>query len=204
MAEEAAEEGGGGGESSVIKKWGPLVAIILMAQVVSVIVLYQVLFKDSMPQQHPEDELLQSSAPVQQQDMDDDKEGLPYYLPIDGKITANPAGTNSERFVVLSIELGLVGTDEDGEKVPPAEFEATFVGSMAKVNQYMGRVKAIILEIVRAKTTKELESDSIPEVQKEIKRALNRQVFKHLFDPEEDKKKSVSVKEVIFTEIIIQ
>ncbi len=49
MAEEAAEEAGGGG--SVIKKWGPLVAIILMAQIVSVIVLYQVLFKDSMPQQ---------------------------------------------------------------------------------------------------------------------------------------------------------
>ena len=208
MAEEAVEEsagdGGGASGGGVLKKWGPLAAIILLAQVVITWVLVQVLFKDNMPERPPEEALLEANVSAPQRGPAEEPEGLPFYLPEELKVTANPAGTNSDRFVVISVELGLVGKNEDGEDVKPADFPATFAAQVGTIAQYIGRVKAIILEIVRSKTMDQLESDNIAEVQKEIKRRLNKEVFQYLFDPEEDGKKDIRVSEVIFPEIIIQ
>lgn len=207
MAEEAVEESagdGGGSNGGVLKKWGPLAAIILLAQVVITWVLVQVLFKDNLPERPPEEALLEANVSAPQRGPAEEPVGLPFYLPETLKVTANPAGTNSDRFVVISIELGLVGKNEDGEDVKPADFPATFASEVGKITQYIGRVKAIILEIVRSKTMDQLESENISEVQKEIKRRLNKEVFQYLFDPEEDGKKDISVSEVIFPEIIIQ
>jgi flagellar basal body-associated protein FliL len=205
MADEAAEEApapkAGG---SVLKKWGPMVAIILLAQVVITWVLAQMFFKDNIPDRPPEEPLLEASVAAPQRGPEAEAKGLPFYLPEKLKVTANPAGTNSDRFVVISVELGLVGLDEDGEEVKPADFPATFISEVGKINQYIGRVKAIILEIVRSKTMDQLESNNISEVQKEIKRRLNKEVFEYLFDAAEDGKKEIRISEVIFPEIIIQ
>lgn len=209
MAEEAVEEsagnGGGGSGGGVLKKWGPLVVIILLAQAVITWVLVTVLFKDNMSERPREESLLEANVAASQPGPQEEAEGLPFYLPEELKITANPAGTNSDRFVVISVELGLVGKNEDGEDVKPADFADTFADQFGAISQYIGRVKAIILEIVRSKTMDQLESDNIAEVQKEIKRRLNKEVFDHLFvDKEEHGEKKISVSEVIFPEIIIQ
>ena len=206
MAEEE-EEGGGGGAApaggSVLKKYGPLAAIVLLAQVVLAWVVIQFTMKD-VQQGGDEGEQLLSETVTEGLVEEDVTKDLPYYFP-DGemlsKITFNPAGTNAERFSVISITLGLSGTTEEGG-MKPEEIGADPVVT-AKVTEHINLIKAKALKLLRSKTIDQLNSENMPDVGKELRDVLNSEVFDKIKWDEDDKKK-IKVQEILFQGIIVQ
>ena len=207
MAEEAAEEeggGGGGGGGSALKKYGPLAAIVLLAQVVLAWVVIQVTLKDNAPEDEQQELFPQEQAAAGQLDESVDN-ALPYYFqsPDLMDIPANPAGTNAERFVVLSVILGLRATDtESGDDITGGLAENEPVNT--KLAQYTQRIRAISISIVRSKTIDQLESGFVDEVKDEIKKKLNTDLFSKLFKIDDTNKVQVVVDQVEFSSIIIQ
>lgn len=203
MADEA-EEGGGGGEAggSVLKKYGPLAAIVLLVQVVLAWVVIQVAFKGSMPAKEPEEELVTEMPHSLTAEAEENI--LPYYYQSDKlqSIAANPAGTNAERFVVISVELGLVGRDEDGERLEDKAFEDAAI--MGKIDGYMPRIRSVLIQVIRSKTIDQLsEGEDFEEVKDEIRKRLNQEVFDRLFSLGEDKR-TIKVTEVNVSSLVIQ
>ena len=129
MADES-EGGGGGGDGgdggSVLKKYGPLAAIVLLAQVVLAWGIISFVFKDNVPEEEREDLIPEQSVELRSGQVEE-KSRLPYYYSSEalGTITANPAGTNSERFVVLTVQLGLEIYDRD-ESPPDDDITNSF------------------------------------------------------------------------------
>jgi len=214
MAEETEEGGGGdggdGGDGgSVLKKYGPLAAIVLLAQVVLAWVVISFLFKDNVPEEEQEDlipdqsvELLSSSGE------ETTKTRLPYYYHSEemGSITANPAGTNSERFVVVSVQLGLEAYNRDDD--PPDD---DITGDLAentdlldKIKLYDQRIISVISKTMRLKTIDELDGELIEETEDEIRKRLNDEIFARLFAVTEEQKIEVIVSEVDIANIIVQ
>lgn len=200
--EEAAEEGGGGG-GSVLKKYGPLAAIVLLAQVVLAWVVIQVTIKDNPATEAPTSELLpqeQQQAPTEE---GQDSEELPFYYKNEvlDKITANPAGTNAQRFVVVGVELGLIGNNGDGEIMTTEEVMGD--AELPKVDANLGLIKSIILDALSSKYIDQIEAER-PEIMADLKEELNRRVFNRIAWGDEDDQKSIRISEVIFTTLIIQ
>ncbi len=200
--EEAAEEGGGGG-GSVLKKYGPLAAIVLLAQVVLAWVVIQVAIKDNPATEAPTSELLpqeQQQAPTEE---GQDSEELPFYYKNEvlDKITANPAGTNAQRFVVVGVELGLIGNNGDGEIMTTEEVMGD--AELPKVDANLGLIKSIILDALSSKYIDQIEAER-PEIMADLKEELNRRVFNRIAWGDEDDQKSIRISEVIFTTLIIQ
>ena len=75
---------------------------------------------------------------------------------------------------------------------------------LSRIGQYDSLIKSTILRIVRLKTVEELDGERINEVEEEIRRQLNRDIFQKLFPLDEKNRKEVQVQEVIFSDIIIQ
>lgn len=205
MADEEQEDiGGGAAGGSVLKKYGPLAAIVLLAQVVLAWVVIQMTLKDKVGPDDSEDPLLPE---IEQQMQADDGSGsteLPYYLKrpeVLDRITANPAGTNASRFVVIGVELGLVGQNADGDNLKPAEIEGDD-DAMLLIDSNLGKIKSIILSVLGKTYIDQFESE-MTEVGDEILRELNRQVFDKI-SWDDDRKKHIKVSEVVFTSKIIQ
>lgn len=206
MADEEQEEGGGGGAAggSVLKKYGPLAAIVLLAQVVLAWVVIQVTIKDNVGPGESEEALLPEIEQQMQSEDTGESTSLPYYLDrpeILGKITANPAGTNASRFVVIGVQLGLVGKDGDGEDMKPSDIEAD-AEAILKIDSNIGKIKSIILAILSRKYIDQYESE-MEEIGEEIARELNRRVFEKI-EWDDDGKKYIEISEVVFTSKIIQ
>lgn len=207
MAEEE-EEGGGGpapAGGSVLKKYGPLAAIVLLVQVVVAwVVITTVMDSTPADDRDPGDPLIPQQQ-EQQVTSEEEGTGLPYQHPAEAiKITFNPAETNSERFAVLGIVLGLMATNDDGEQMKPSEIAAD--PSLALVDGNMLLIKRTILRVLREKTIDDLEATNVEEVWKDVKTALNEEVFSKIAWVEDDSESSkmVSVQEIIATEIIIR
>mgnify|MGYP001347944805 CR=1 FL=1 len=206
MADEEQEEGGGGAAGgSVLKKYGPLAAIVLLAQVVLAWVVIQVTLKDKVGLDDTEDPLI----PEIEQQMVESADGsasteLPYYLKrpeVLERITANPAGTNASRFVVIGVELGLIGKNADGENLKPAEIEGD-APALLLIDSNLGKMKSIILSVLGKTYIDQFESE-MDLIGDEILGELNRQVFDKI-SWDEDGKKFIKVSEVVFTSKIIQ
>lgn len=206
MADEEQEEGGGGAAGgSVLKKYGPLAVIVLLAQVVLAWVVIQVTLKDKVGLDDTEDPLI----PEIEQQMVESDDGsasteLPYYLKrpeVLDRITANPAGTNASRFVVIGVELGLIGKNADGENLKPAEIEGD-APALLLIDSNLGKMKSIILTVLGKNTIDQFESE-MDLIGDEILGELNRQVFDKI-SWDEDGKKFIKVSEVVFTSKIIQ
>lgn len=205
--EEQEEDGGGAAGGSVLKKYGPLAAIVLLAQVVLAWVVIQVTLKDKVGPDDTEDPLLPE---IEQQMVESDDDGsssasteLPYYLKrpeVLERITANPAGTNASRFVVIGVELGLIGKNADGE-LKPAEIEAD-APALLLIDSNLGKMKSIILSVLGKTYIDQFESE-MDLIGDEILGELNRQVFDKI-SWDEDGKKFIKVSEVVFTSKIIQ
>ncbi|MBT3342336.1 MAG: flagellar basal body-associated FliL family protein [Gemmatimonadetes bacterium] len=203
--EEVAEEGGGGGGSggSVLKKYGPLAAIVLLAQVVLAWVVIQVTIKDKIETETPTGELLpqeQQQAPTEE---GEDSDELPFYYKneILDKITANPAGTNAQRFVVVGVELGLIGNNGDGDVMTADEVMAD--PELPKVDANLGLIKSIILDALSSKYIDQIEAER-PDIVADLKEELNRRVFNRIPWGDDDDQKSIRISDVIFTTLIIQ
>ena len=203
--EEQEEDGGGAAGGSVLKKYGPLAVIVLLAQVVLAWVVIQVTLKDKVGLDDTEDPLI----PEIEQQMVESADGsasteLPYYLKrpeVLDRITANPAGTNASRFVVIGVELGLIGKNADGEQLKPAEIEAD-APALLLIDSNLGKMKSIILSVLGKTYIDQFESE-MGLIGDEILGELNRQVFDKI-SWDEDGKKFIKVSEVVFTSKIIQ
>jgi len=207
MADESEGGGGGGDGGSVLKKYGPLAAIVLLAQVVLAWVVISFVFKDNVPEEEQEDLIPEQSVELLSGQVEE-KSRLPFYYSSEamGTITANPAGTNSERFVVLTVQLGLEVYDR-GESPPDDDI----TGKMAdraditdKIDLYGQRIVSVISKTVRIKTIDELDGEFIHEIEDEVRKRLNKEIFERLFTVTEDQTIEVIVSEVDISNIIIQ
>ena len=200
MADEAPEEIGGGG-GSALKKYGPLALIVLVAQVVLAWVVLTVAVGDRLGGGEtdeplmPEDEITTDAGEVESDE-------LPFLFisPELEKITANPAGTNAQRYAVVSVQLGLAG-DKKGEAFTPEELLAN-TGSQELIVKNIGLVKNILLNKLRASYIDELESD-LTGIMEEVKDQINQEVFSRI-KWDKDGEVSIRVKVVVATELIIQ
>ena len=215
MAEEAEEDAGGGSGGgdggSLLKKYGPLAAIVLLAQVVLAWVLVE--FGLSSNVKEEDTQLLVPDTPTVEVYSGGDKgemTQLPFYYSKEEfkTITANPAGTNSERFVVVSVQLGLLIYDADGEDVTEVfNKEETEVLSKAPLKQllkYDNRIISVVNKTLRLKTVDQLQGEFIQDTEDEIRDKLNNEIFYRLFPADDDDKTKVEVSEVDFLNIIIQ
>ncbi len=213
MADEGEEGGGGGGGGgggdggSALKKYGPLAAIVLLAQVVLAWGIISFVFKDNVPEEEQADLIPEQSVELRSGQVEE-KSRLPFYYSSEamGTITANPAGTNSERFVVLTVQLGLEAYDR-GEGPPDDDI----TGKMAdraditdKIGLYDQRIVSVISKTVRIKTIDELDGEFIHEIEAQIRKQLNKEIFERLFTVTEDETIEVIVSEVDISNIIIQ
>lgn len=182
----AEEEEGGDGEAggSVLKKWGPLAAIVLAVQVVftwALVSFVPDLFNNDKEKEQEDEPLVTDRAEVVSNQGESD-EGLPFYYPGSflTNITANPAGTNGERFLVFDLELGLKGADGEEEhpgvddKWDDENFTKTF-------DKFMPRIKSIVTEIMRSKTVNQLEGEFLKDAKQEMKTRLNQEIFVKIF-----------------------
>ena len=213
MAEEAAEEsegegGGGSGDGgSVLKKYGPLAAIVMLAQAVIAFLIIEFVLKENMPEE-PEVPLIpqMTSETIRQSGGATPLDRLPFLYASDElkTITANPAGTNSERFVVLSVQWGLEAFNEDGEDIT-GELD-TNAAVTDKIGLYDLKIKSLIMRIIRGKTVDELDARFQDELEDEIRKVVNTQIFDRLFKTgdEEENTTTVNVVEVNISDIIIQ
>ncbi len=217
MSEEEAEKpsGGAGDGGSVLKKWGPLAAIVLVAQGIVAWVVITTVFKDKVGGEEHAAEPILHETQVQEGGTKTEHAGpLPeYYSPAPlKKIMANPAGTDASRVVMLSVELGLINTtgshgeEEEkgggghggGDKENP---------DFAPMTPYAGKMKSIIIELVSSRGVDELlDPDLRTELKDEIKKKLNSQILTKVFvpDPEKEEQKIFEISEVIFSEFVIQ
>jgi flagellar basal body-associated protein FliL len=217
MSEEEAErpsggEAGDGG--SVLKKWGPLAAIVLVAQGIVAWVVITTVFKDKVGGQEHAGEPLLTETQVQEGGNKAEHAGpLPkYYSPAPlKKIMANPAGTDASRVVMVAVELGMVdinakhgeeeesgGGEGEGEKEDPA---------FAPLGPYAGKMKSIIIELVSSRGVDELlDPEARKELTEEIRKKLNTQIMAKVFvpDPEKEDQKIFEISEVIFSDFVIQ
>ena len=209
MADESEGGGGGGDGGSVLKKYGPLAAIVLLAQVVLAWGIISFVFKDNVPEEEREDLIPEQSVELRSGQVEE-KSRLPYYYSSEalGTITANPAGTNSERFVVLTVQLGLEIYDRD-ESPPDDDITNSFnkdnnPEELEKIAAYDQKIVSVIAKTVRRKTIDELDGEFIHEIEDEIRKRLNKEIFERLFVVTEEKKIEVIVSEVDISNIIIQ
>lgn len=214
MAEEAAEENeaGGGDGGGVLKKWGPLAAIVMLAQAIIAFVLIEFVLQDNVPEQ-PQEPLMPESSSVEIRQIQPEKEDVRDRLPfiydspkVLRTITANPAGTNSERFVVLSVQLGLEAYNTE-ESPPDDDITGALKDNttvLDKIALYDLKIKALITSIIRGKTVDELDAQFQNELENEMRDVLNREIFDRLFKIDEENKTKVRIVEVNISDIIIQ
>ena len=208
MAEEAAEESGGGGGDggSVLKKYGPLAAIVMLAQAVIAFLIIEFVLKENMPEE-PQDPLIpQMTSETTRQSGETPNDRLPYlYASEELKtITANPAGTNSERFVVLSVQLGLEAFNEDEEDITGKLGENLEV--LDRIALYDLKIKSLIMRIIRGKTVDELDAQFQDELEDEIRQVVSKEIFDRLFKTGDGTENTTAVRvvEVNISDIIIQ
>jgi len=208
MAEEAAEESGGGGGDggSVLKKYGPLAAIVMLAQAVIAFLIIEFVLKENMPEE-PQDPLIpQMTSETTRQSGETPNDRLPYLYASDElkTITANPAGTNSERFVVLSVQLGLEAFNEDEEDITGKLAENLEV--LDKIALYDLKIKSLIMRIIRGKTVDELDAQFQDELEDEIRQVVSKEIFDRLFKTGDGTENTTAVRvvEVNISDIIIQ
>lgn len=210
MADEGEEGGGGGGGGdggSVLKKYGPLALIVLLAQVVLAWVVIEFALKDNVPEEKQEDLIPEQSVELRS-GQEEEKSRLPYYYSSEGMatITANPAGTNSERFVVLTVQLGLEAYNTE-ESPPDDDITGGLADNTAvldKIALYNQRIESVIAKTVRLKTIDELDGEFISEVEEEIRKRLMKEIFERLFKVDDENKIEVRVAEVDISNVIIQ
>ena len=214
MAEEAAEENeaGGGDGGSVLKKWGPLAAIVMLAQAIIAFVLIEFVLRDNVPEQ-PQEQLIPENSSVEIRQIQPKKEDVRARLPyiydspkVLRTITANPAGTNSERFVVLSVQLGLEAYNTE-ESPPDDDITGDLKNNtvvLERIGEYDLKIKALITSIIRGKTVDELDAQFQNELEGEMRDVLNREIFDRLFKIDEENKTKVRIVEVNISDIIIQ
>jgi len=202
MADETIEEvSAGAGGGSALKKYGPLALIVLVAQVVLAWVVLTLAVGDRLgggDSDEPliaDDEITADAGEVESDDLP-----FLYGNPALEKITANPAGTNAQRYAVVTVQLGLTG-DKGGEALTPVELSAD-TGAQDLIVQNLGLIQNILLKKLRSSYIDELESN-LSGIMDEVRDQVNQEVFSRI-KWDKDGEKRIRVKVVLATELIIQ
>ncbi|MFL2540410.1 MAG: flagellar basal body-associated FliL family protein [Candidatus Latescibacterota bacterium] len=200
--------GGGGDGGSALKKYGPLALIVLLAQVVLAWVVIEFALKDNVPEEGQEDLIPEQTVELLSGGQQEEKSRLPFYYTSEGlsAITANPAATNSERFVVLTVQLGLEAYNRD-ESPPDDDITGDLKDNtevLDKIKLYDQRIVSVISKTARRKTVDELDGEFLHEIEDEIRKRLNKEIFERLFRVDEDHTTEVIVTEVDISNMIIQ
>lgn len=190
-------------EGNVLKRYAPLIAIVLVVQAALAWLVIEFAFK-TRANTGPKEDLMPEYA-IEKADT---RSGLLFYYTSENlkSIIANPAGTNAGRFVMISIQLGLSANDQS--KKPPKDDITQKLATDAKVLENLGKhttkIKSIVLKVIRTKTVDQLDGDRLHEVEEEIRKRLNEEVFKVIFPITKDNQKEIQVQEVDFSDIVIQ
>jgi len=205
MAEEIQENDSD--SPSVFKKYGPLAAIVLVAQVVLAWALIEYVFT-GRPDTEQEGELIPDERIVVAEKNVRAATKLPYYYKSAElkNIVSNPAGANAQRIVMASVQLGLVGYDRS--KKPPKDDITDKLGEdmqlLQKIDLNAAKMKSIVVKVLRNKTVDQLDGERLNQVEEEIRRRLNDEIFKRIFVVDEKNTREISVQEVDFSDIVIQ
>ncbi len=202
----AAEPKAGG--RSALRRYGPLGAAILIAQITVAWFLIRILLAPAVPVKAAEDEILKQTLSGQDvtEPAKQDRR-LPYYYAPETlrKVVVNPARSNAERFLMTSIELGLKAYDRD--KKPPKDDITARLGkdaaTLAVLDKYASKMRAVIIESLGKRGIDEFERQELIPVKAEIRQRLNDEVMQTAFSGDKSKR-SVVVVEVLFTEMVIQ
>ena len=202
-------DGGGGDGGSVLKKYGPLALIVLLAQVMLAWVVIEFALKDNVPEEEQEDLSPEQTVELRSGGQQEERSRLPFYYNSSAleSITANPAATNSERFVVLTVQLGLEAYNRD-ESPPDDDITDSLAEkgneTIEKIKLYDQRIVSVISKTIRRKTIDELDGEFIHEIEDEIRKRLNKEIFERLFRVDEDHTTEVIVTELDISSMIIQ
>ena len=223
-----ADESGSGG--SALKRYGPLVFVVLLAQAA---ILYFFLMKVPRGKQpegqesgaglfsgvlgsKPEEE---ASEPKKKGE--EEAKELPFVFapPKLAEIAVNPGG-DTKSIVMFTVQLGLIAHDtskkDDPEKYNLTEKMKEMPPVMEKINSYVGLMKQIIVSRVRERPVSELGEEGLADLSDVIKEELNAEIFDKAFELETKKsiwtlnlsdkgnKIEVKVEDVIFTDIVVQ
>jgi flagellar basal body-associated protein FliL len=104
------------------------------------------------------------------------------------------------------VQLGLEAYNRD--ESPPDDDITSSLGENAavldKIVLYDLKIKSTIMTILRGKTVDELDAQFIHEVQDEIRKRLNKEIFERLFKLDDENKIEVRVVEVNISDLVIQ
>lgn len=205
MAQEDRENDGD--SPSTFKRYGPFAVVVIVVQIAVAWVLIEFVFKDG-PATQPYEDLLPHEETVVVEKGQRAGGKLPYYYKSAElkNITSNPAGTNAERVVMASVQIGLVGYDHS--KKPPKDDITGKLGEnvqlLKKIDLHAAKMKSIITKVLRNKTIDQLDGDNLALVEEEIRRRINDEIFKRVFVVDAKHHLEISVQEVDFSDIIIQ
>jgi hypothetical protein len=147
------------------------------------------------------------AAPATPRPVAVDEPPLPYYYHADdfANIMANPAHTNCRHFLQTTVEFGLRAYEDRGDK-PDRELTGKLGDQeklLALLGESTGRMRAIIIDVLRSRTLAQLNPEGLETASGEIRRILNERVLGPLFAARGDGKRVV-VDEVLFTRFILQ
>lgn len=176
-----------------LRRYGPLVGLVLIAQVIILWVFIETL----------------SSRFSDQADVSSIAESrrLPHYYAPEAlrRITVNPARTKGQRFLSVSAELGLKAYDRT--RVPPKDDVTRGLvkdgATLAILDKYASKMRSIIREALSRRGVDEFDRQDLIPLQNEIRERINREVLRPAFAGDKAKRDIVVV-EVLFTELVLQ
>lgn len=112
------------------------------------------------------------------------------------KVTTNPAGTNGQRFVVMSVQLGIADSAAGADLLQPLELEEID----AALEPFTGLMRSIVLKALQGATVSDL-TDGQDALVSSLQASLERGVVEqHLSLPG----RQLELREVIVTELVVQ
>lgn len=192
----------------MLKRYGPLAAVVLLAQIGIAWLLVTTLLKSPSSPERADDATERQMA-VEQAGVPagEVSRRLPYYYAPEAlrRIVVNPARTNASRFMSVSVELGLKSYDRS--KKPPKDDVTKNLGkdkeSLAILDKYATKMRAIIRDELSKRGIDDYDRQELLPVQNNIRARINREVLKPAFEADKAKRSVVAV-EMLFTELIIQ
>ncbi len=136
----------------------------------------------------------------------DDGLRLPHYYAPEAfqRLIVNPAGTNAQRYILTSVELGLKSYDRTAK--PPKDDITDKLAQdavvMETLGRYVGKMRSIMSESLSRRRIGEFDRRELIPIQQEIRDRINQEVLRPAFPPAT--KRQIVVVEVLFTEMVIQ
>ena len=193
-----------GDNGSAVKKYALLAGVILLAQAALAWLVIALVFEDRILWVD-DDELL---PPATERTAVRAPGRLPYYYVTSElqKIITNPADTDGQRFVSVSVQLGLVAYDRS-KKPPDVDITHQLTADsklIARIAPYHTRIRSIVVAVLRTKDMSALEGNAVDAVERDIRNKLNTELFERVFAITDRETRQLLVQEVVFSDFVVQ